>query len=1264
MKYGVILSTVRAGRMSDRVGKLVVDAVKSRGHSAALIDPKAYDLPMLLGRFAYLDKSEPSYGKLSEISTTLQSCDAFIVCSAEYNFTIPPALTNLMDYFLDEYKYKPSAICCYSQGSFGGIRAGSVLRSFLDGLGCPSIPKMFPIPTVQKAVNEDGTTDSEILQKSLAGFLSELEWYAEALSLQRAKAFFIYRKAMREKFISLAGTSRSHNVSKVAGESWAKESPEVKAHYQNLALVAHQEHKEKYPDFEWCPKKPRDSESKVEPSMKRRYSEPAISTKRPYTFRKTKSEESLKFNPVNEMPEYNTGFEPVSADVYFSTLLESDLAITSADLNAYPSYEYHDYGAVIENSPFSFVKTNYQTVPVKAEMETDPFDALFAQLTMDSSFTGSRENVLADTPVFSPILEKSIVGVLEYQEKLKEIDADISLDPTNLIKHLSDINFLIEKACLSAPEQCGDIWKNLKGVLTDFTEKCFKVDKTLQIPRCKAISNKFVNPHGEEWEDNFSWLNDRNDPGVLKYIDEENVYANAVMEDTKSLQKLLYKEFVSRLDQDEESPKLKLDDETGEEFIYLNENDLATKQYADASFFSVGYLKLSPDCSKLAYGVDGSGQERYSILFKDLKNDQEIQDQIEGAYIDLEFSEDGNYVFYTLLDDTERAYQIKRHKIGTPATDDVILYEETDEMFFLTLKKTCDRKYLILTSAAQITSEIRYLNTATPEHKLELLLPRQEGIQYLCVEHHDGYFYILSNAEVKNNYLYRTPVPVDNTCDINSQEIVVEHRDFVLIEDFQFRKNYLIVLERSNCLQNVRILNTHSFIDSEFTNFHYVSFSENVYSLWLGTPNEDSIYLTKSGQYNSNILRITYTSFIQPKQVIDYNMNDRSMTIIHEEVVNGVFPYDKSQYHSQRLYATSYDGTSVPVSIVYRKDLLGMNMNPIQYNPCLLHAYGAYGSCVNPIFSASRLSLLDRGFIYAVAHTRGGADMGNGWYEEGKLAKKPNTFYDFCAVAEYLIKEQYTVPSKLAIYGRSAGGLLIGASINMRPDLFQSALTEVPFVDVINTMFDSSIPWTAFEYEEWGNPNDEEIYEVMKGYCPYTNIDGDKLAQNLYPNLLVLGGMNDPRVAFFEPLKLVAKMRYEKQKHIEKAHIIGTEVDGNTLENRMLILKIDNAGHGGNSGQYSFLEDLAFEYAFLIKTLNALEKPIYSDYELFEEKASNLTSSQLETAKNFERSHRGLRERLSFKWDKKKENHEEKIYRNKAKKTTRTQLFQWLNNFL
>ena len=441
-----------------------------------------------------------------------------------------------------------------------------------------------------------------------------------------------------------------------------------------------------------------------------------------------------------------------------------------------------------------------------------------------------------------------------------------------------------------------------------------------------------------------------------------------------------------------------------------------------------------------------------------------LNDEIEGVYEDFEFGNDSRHVYYTLLDDCERAYQVKRHIIGSDVVNDQVLHHEEDEMFFVTLQKSCNGKFIFVKLAAQITSETRYTSADSSVDPLRLLLPRRENIQYTC-ENHDGYFYILTNEGAKNNYLFRTPIPpVDNGqgsleyVEAN-QEMVIEHRDFVLIEDFQIRKNHLIVIERSNCLQNIRILDLR---DDGFTNYHYVGFPEGVYSVWPGSVHEDEANLINAIQYDTTIFRFTYTSFIQPKQVIDYNMDSRTMTVVHEERVGGPIEYDPLLYASRRLYATGVDGTAIPISIVFRRDLLGMNMVPAQHNPVLLHSYGAYGSFTNPIFSASRLSLLDRGFVYAAAHIRGGADMGNGWYEEGKLAKKPNTFYDFCSAAEYLVKEGYTCPEKLSIYGRSAGGLLIGSVINLRPDLFKAALTEVPFVDVINTMFDTSIPWTAF----------------------------------------------------------------------------------------------------------------------------------------------------------------------------------------------------------
>lgn len=433
-------------------------------------------------------------------------------------------------------------------------------------------------------------------------------------------------------------------------------------------------------------------------------------------------------------------------------------------------------------------------------------------------------------------------------------------------------------------------------------------------------------------------------------------------------------------------------------------------------------------------------------------------------------------------------------------------------------------------------------------------------------------------------------------------------------------------------MKNIRIVNLD--VGGGFDTFHYVPFPEGlVYSIFPGSVDEEVADLSHSTLFDTNCLRFTYTSFVQPKQVIDYNMDTRSRTVVHEERVFGP-AYDRTMYTQKRAWATGVDGTAIPMSIVFRKDLVkytpgnwssantysapgtpvvgelseSQTAALLQSNPLLLHGYGAYGYCVHPMFSSSRLSLLDRGFIYVVAHVRGGSDLGNGWYEEGKLAKKTNTFEDFISCAEYLIKEGYTTKDKLAIYGRSAGGLLIGAVVNMRPDLFKAVLTEVPFVDVINTMFDSSIPWTAFEFEEWGNPEQLNIYNIMKGYCPYSNV----IPGQIYPHMLIVAGMNDPRVAYFEPAKWTAKLRALGKwstvrdkpksrgasklgsKEVLSDVVVDAEPHASNAEpesDRVLMLKIQDAGHSGSSGQYSYLEDLAFEYAYLISSLNARFRP-------------------------------------------------------------------------
>lgn len=811
---------------------------------------------------------------------------------------------------------------------------------------------------------------------------------------------------------------------------------------------------------------------------------------------------------------------------------------------------------------------------------------------------------------------------------LDVLDSLVTTDPNNVIQVLPDVLAILESRVLRNPKTALDVWNGLKALIKDEEEdsetlsrdinalaissntsdKVIIATKSDEPPYCTPIPKTWQNMHNETWSDEYYHLNNREDPNVLAYIEQENTYSTSQMTHTLPLQKLLYKEFVSRMDTSQLSPSVTTADgwmfftrhvpgleykqhvrvsPDGEEDVILDENVLVDSDlFQNASCFNVGFLRYSPDYQMVAYGVDVNGNERYQVHFLNLNTKQPLPDTITDAYEDFEWSASGKMVYYTIVDDCERACRLMCHKLGTPVSSDRVLYDETDESFFLKLRRTCSGKYMILTTYAQVTTEVRYWHTDDDTDLGTLLFPRRDNIS-CAIEDHEDWFYVLTNEDSKNNWIYRVRIPEKNsTFDweavLAARETVIEHRDFVLIEDFQVRKNHLIVFERSHCLQNVRIVDIHS---PGFNSYHYISFPEPIYSLWPGTLNEEIANLLKSTLYDSSTLRFTYTSFITPRQVVDYHFETRTLQVVHQETVGaGLFPYDPTLYVQKRLFATGIDGTTIPISIVYRKDLRQVNSGA--GNPCLLHSYGAYGSPTNAIFSHARLSLLDRGFVYAVAHVRGGAEMGNAWYEEGKLGKKPNTFLDFISCAEYLCKEGFTTPSQLAIYGRSAGGLLIGASITMRPDLFQAALMEVPFVDVINTMFDPTIPWTAFEYEEWGNPADKAIYDVMKSYCPYTQLKNltSTFGNDTFPNILVVGGMNDPRVAFWEPLKFVARIR-----HLQRAH---TSASIPSSSRRKILLQVADVGHGGSSGQYSYLEEIAFEYAFIIDRLAAPLRPI------------------------------------------------------------------------
>ncbi|KAI9221383.1 prolyl oligopeptidase family-domain-containing protein [Blastocladiella britannica] len=714
-----------------------------------------------------------------------------------------------------------------------------------------------------------------------------------------------------------------------------------------------------------------------------------------------------------------------------------------------------------------------------------------------------------------------------------------------------------------------------------------------------------INSHGDTMTDDYAWLHDRANPAVLDYVAKENAYTKNCLQHTKRLQRTLFREFVSKVDEAESTARVslpdgwtyyarrvprkeyrqhvreRLDPVTGQldSEVYLDENELATiPEFASHTCFRLGCLRHSPCGRWVALAIDTVGNERYTFLIYDLHGRKLLPTRIKECWEDWEFSSDGDYGYYLAVDAADRAYRVMLHKIATddndPAThSDQILWEETDDMFYLTMSKSADSSMIVVHSAAQVTSETRVIDLALPaqQSKLSVVFPRSEGVTY-SIGRHENHIYVLTNEGThKNNWLFRVPlsdtaanedITGASSLVLGPRETVLSARGFVFIEDFAIRAGHLAVFERSNCIQNVRVIDLK---DPSLQTFHYLSFPEKVYAVFPMTVSEEVADLSKQILYHSATLRYTYTSLTQPKQVVDYDCDKRTFTIVHEERVGGPIPYNPALYASQRVFAVGDDGTAVPMSLVYRRDLVlspsGMRRGP---SPLLLHAYAAYGSCQDPIFSTQRLSLLDRGFIYAIAHVRGGADLGNAWYEDGKLDKKVNTFKDFIACIQFLIKEGYTSPDQLAIYGRSAGGLLIGNIVNEVPHLVRAALTEVPFVDVLNTMSDPTLPWTTFEYEEWGNPADPKIYRCMKGYCPYTNVESKE-----YPHMMVVGGMNDPRVSFFEPLKWVAKLRKHKK------------------GDQLLLLRIDNVGHGGSGGAYSFLEDLAQEYAFLIYTVGA-----------------------------------------------------------------------------
>ncbi len=668
-------------------------------------------------------------------------------------------------------------------------------------------------------------------------------------------------------------------------------------------------------------------------------------------------------------------------------------------------------------------------------------------------------------------------------------------------------------------------------------------------PQADIIQKETV-IHGDSLRDNYYWLRDRDNPKVIDYLKAENDYTESIMQHTKPLQEKLYKEMLGRIKEiDIEVPTRhgryfyykrteegkqypihcrKKDGLDAEEEIILDQN----KQAATHKYFSIGAFKISPNHNLLAFSADTTGSEKFTVYVKNLTTGN-IQIEAQKTSYDLEWANDNSTLFYTTMDETHRPDKLFRHKLGSPQNEDKLLHLEEDDAYYLEISKTKSGAFIFLTVESQVTSEVWYLNTNQANGKFRVIHPRQHKMEYM-VEHHEDNFLILTNDNAIDFKLMQ--VSAKSPGKKNWQEII-PHKKFVKLDHVESFKNFIVLYLRQNGLEKILIRNMHT------GESHFVNFEEPAYD----------IKKTKNPEFDTNNLRFTYSSFVTPKSVFDYNMQTKTKTLKKQEEVLGV--YDPARYFTDRIFAEAADGTKIPISLVYKK---GLEMNGS--NPALLYGYGAYGLTRSASFSSKLLSLLDRGFIYAIAHVRGSGTMGRSWYKDGKFFNKKNTFTDFIACAEHLIKTGHASKEKLAIYGASAGGLLVGAATNIRPDLFKAVVAKVPFVDIINTMLDETIPLTVIEWEEWGNPNQKDYYEYMLSYSPYDNVK-----PKAYPNMLITAGLNDPRVCYWEPAKWTAKLRAAK------------------TNNNVLILKTNmGAGHFSATGRYNYLKEVAFEYAFLI----------------------------------------------------------------------------------
>ena len=677
----------------------------------------------------------------------------------------------------------------------------------------------------------------------------------------------------------------------------------------------------------------------------------------------------------------------------------------------------------------------------------------------------------------------------------------------------------------------------------------------MKAPQAPKKPEKLIK-HKDIRIDNYYWLNQRDNPQVIKYLNDENAYFDSMTANYKKLEKSLFEEMKSRLKEEDESVPvyengyyyqtkylkgkeyalhIRRKNATGcSEEIIFDEN----KRAEGFAYYKMTGLEISPDNQFAVFGEDTVGRRKYELKIKDLQTGKLLPDLIKNTTGHAVWAADNKTLFYTRKDpDTLRAYRIYKHRLGENPENDTVVYEEKDEIYDVFVTKSKSNKYIYIASFSTLTTEYRYIDAASPDDEFVIFAPRKHGVEY-NIFHRKNSFYILTNKDSATNFkLMKTSI--DKT-QMNNWKEVVAHRKDILLEDAEIFNDFIVLLERNQGLNQIRIIS-----DAED---YYVNFDEETYSLRFAyNPEMDS---TK--------FRYIYQSMTTPSSVICFDTLKKEKKLLKEQEIAGG-NFDKNNYTSTRLWIPARDGKKIPVSMVHRKNIVIDEKTPL-----LLYGYGSYGITIDPGFSATRLSLIDRGFIFAIAHIRGSEYLGRSWYENGKLLQKKNTFNDFVDVSRYLIKHKYTGKNHLYAMGGSAGGLLMGAVINQAPELYKAVVAAVPFVDVLTTMLDDSIPLTTGEYEEWGNPNEKQYYDYIKSYSPYDNISPKK-----YPNLLVTTGLHDSQVQYWEPAKWVAKLRELK-----------------TDQNLLLLYTDMKTGHGGNSGRYQSLTDIARDYAFLLALEN------------------------------------------------------------------------------